>query len=150
MDRLDLLGFVPFRLNRLAAEFSNALVADYSRFGIDIPEWRVLATLGMHAEPRSANYVVRCTRTHKSRISRAVRHLVELGYVERQLGEDDRREIMLRITQDGKEVYRKLLPLMLMREERLLSCLDQSQRIQFNEALLTLEKSLDLICIGDK
>src|SRR5690349_21081885 len=69
---LNLLSFVPFRLNRLAAEISNALAADYARFGIDIPEWRVLATLGMHDEARSANYVVRCTRTHKSHISRAV------------------------------------------------------------------------------
>ncbi len=67
MDRLNLLSFSPFRLNRLATEFSQALAADYARFGIDIPEWRVLATLGQHDGPRSAAYVVRCTRTHKSR-----------------------------------------------------------------------------------
>src|SRR5689334_10849168 len=42
--RLDLFGFVPFRLNRLAAEVSNALASEYSaRYGLDIPEWRVLA-----------------------------------------------------------------------------------------------------------
>ncbi len=73
VERLNLLKFMPFRLNRLAAEFSNALAMEYmARFGIDIPEWRVLATLGLHDAPRSAQYVVRCTRTHKSRISRAV------------------------------------------------------------------------------
>lgn len=149
MDRLDLLGFVPFRLNRLAAEFSNALSADYSRFGIDIPEWRVMATLGMHDGPRSANYVVRCTRTHKSRISRAVSHLIELGFVERRVDQDDRREILLQLTRDGKGVYEALLPVLLAREEKLLSCLDRAQRDQLDELFLILERSMGLICVGE-
>ncbi len=102
MARLNLLRFSPFRLNRLAAEFSGALAADYARFGIDIPEWRVLATLGLHDGPRSAAYVVRCTRTHKSRISRAVGHLAGLGLVERREDEADRREIMLALTPAGR------------------------------------------------
>ena len=36
--RLDLFGFVPFRLNRLAAEVSSALSFEYAtRYGLDIP-----------------------------------------------------------------------------------------------------------------
>ncbi|MGH6681646.1 MAG: MarR family winged helix-turn-helix transcriptional regulator, partial [Bradyrhizobium sp.] len=42
--RLDLFKFVPFRLNRLAAEVGMALSSEYQqRHGLDIPEWRVLA-----------------------------------------------------------------------------------------------------------
>ncbi|MET7242847.1 MarR family transcriptional regulator [Methylobacterium sp. EM32] len=145
MNRLDLLGFMPFRLNRLATEFSNALAADYARFGIDIPEWRVLATLGMHDAPRSANYVVRCTRTHKSRISRAVGHLAELGFVERLESGDDRREIMLQLTPRGREVYEELLPLLRAREQALLSCLRPAQAGALDDILFTLERSLDLV-----
>lgn len=145
MNRLDLLGFMPFRLNRLATEFSNALAADYARFGIDIPEWRVLATLGMHDAPRSANYVVRCTRTHKSRISRAVGQLAELGFVERLESGDDRREIMLQLTPRGREVYEELLPLLLAREQTLLSCLSPAQAKALDDIMLTLERSLDLV-----
>jgi DNA-binding MarR family transcriptional regulator len=145
MKRLDLLSFMPFRLNRLAAEFSNALAADYARFGIDIPEWRVLATLGMHDAPKSANYVVRCTRTHKSRISRAVGQLTDLGFVERLESGDDRREIMLQLTPRGREVYEELLPLLLARERTLLSCLSPAQAGALDEIMLTLERSLDLV-----
>ncbi|PMY89174.1 MarR family transcriptional regulator, partial [Pseudomonas sp. FW305-62] len=36
--RLDLFKFVPFRLNRLAAEVSSALAVEYQgRHGLDIP-----------------------------------------------------------------------------------------------------------------
>ena len=148
MDRLDLLTFVPFRLNRLAAAFSKALEADYARFGIDIPEWRVLATLGLHDGPRSASYVVQCTRTHKSRISRAVGHLVELGLVARQDGGDDRREVLLELTAKGQATYHELVPLLRAREAKLLSTLDPGQRASLDATLLALEASLDLMRCG--
>ena len=68
--RLDLFKFVPFRLNRLAAEVASALSAEYqARYGLDIPEWRVLATLGFRNDACSAQYISHCTRTHKSTIS---------------------------------------------------------------------------------
>src|SRR5450432_4551564 len=64
---LDLFRFVPFRLNRLAAEVSSALSDEYqARYGLDIPEWRVLATLGFRREACSAQYISHCTRTHRS------------------------------------------------------------------------------------
>ena len=76
-DALDLFNFVPFRLNRLAAEVSSALSVEYqARYGLDIPEWRVLATLGFRNDACSAQYIAHCTRTHKSTISRAVTALM--------------------------------------------------------------------------
>ena len=126
--RLDLLRFVPFRLNRLAAEFSAALLADYGeRSGLDIPEWRVLATLGPHDEPRSASYIVRCTRTHKSRISRAVAHLASQGLLRKIPIAGDRREMNLALTAQGRALYESLVPRMLAREAELLSVLDERE-----------------------
>src|SRR5438034_10577756 len=83
-SRLDLFRFVPFRLNRLAAEVSAALAIEYQeRYGLDIPEWRVLATLGFRNDPCSAQYISDCTRTHKSTISRAVTALLKRRLIER-------------------------------------------------------------------
>lgn len=144
MTRLVLQQFMPFRLNRLAAEFSEALTKDYARFGIDIAEWRVLATLGACEIPRSANYVVRSTRTHKSRVSRAVAHLVELGLVSRTGNGESRREVMLSLTPQGGAVYNELVPLLLRREEQLLASLDADERRRLDEILGKIESALGL------
>ena len=144
--RLDLFGFVPFRLNRLAAEVSSALSVEYAtRYGLDIPEWRVLATLGFRQDPCSAQYISHCTRTHKSTISRAVTALIERQLVERVENEDDRREFRLRLTRKGAALYEELIPRLLRKEQEILSCLSAQERRDLARLLGKLEESLDLV-----
>ena len=145
-SRLDLFRFVPFRLNRLAAEVSAALSIEYQeRYGLDIPEWRVLATLGFRSEACSAQYIAHCTRTHKSTISRAVTALMDRQLVERVENADDRREFALRMTRKGKALYEELIPRLLRREREILSCLSAQERRDFAALLGKLEDSLDLV-----
>jgi DNA-binding MarR family transcriptional regulator len=144
--RLDLLKFVPFQLNRLAAEVSSALSAEYAtRYGLDIPECRVLATLGFRHEPCSAQYVADCTRTHKSTISRAVTALLKRQIIERVENADDRREFRLQLTPKGAELYEELIPRLLRREQEILSCLSAQDRRDFARLLGKIEASLDLV-----
>src|ERR1700710_2812289 len=76
---LQLDDFVPCRLNRLAAEVSEHLAEVYrARFGLDIPEWRVMATVGPE-RGCTAQHIARSTRMHKTRVSRAIAHLEERG-----------------------------------------------------------------------
>ena len=146
MARLDLFKFAPFRLNRLAAEVSAALSSEYQeRYGLDIPEWRVLATLGFRNDACSAQYVSHCTRTHKSTISRAVTALMDRRLVERVENEDDRREFRLRLTRKGKALYEALIPRLLRREQEILSCLSAKERKDFASLLGKIEQSLDLV-----
>jgi DNA-binding MarR family transcriptional regulator len=143
---LDLFRFVPFRLNRLAAEVSAALASEYQeRYGLDIPEWRVLATLGFRDDACSAQYIAHCTRTHKSTISRAVTALLARQLIERVANEDDRREFSLRMTRKGKALYEQLIPRLKRREQEILSCLSAQERRDFARLLGRIEKSLDLV-----
>ncbi len=143
---LDLFRFVPFRLNRLAAEVSAALSGEYqARYGLDIPEWRVLATLGFRNDACSAQYIVHCTRTHKSTISRAVTALMKRQLVERIENEDDRREFVLRMTRKGRTLYQELIPRLLRKEQEILSCLSAAERKEFARLLGKIEGSLDLV-----
>jgi DNA-binding MarR family transcriptional regulator len=143
---LNLFKFTPFRLNRLAAEVSAALSSEYrQRYGLDIPEWRVLATLGFRNGACSAQYISHCTRTHKSTISRAVTALLKRQLVERIENSDDRREFQLRLTRKGVALYQELIPRLLHREREILSCLSEQERKNFARVLGKIENSLGLV-----
>jgi len=142
---------MPFRLNRLAAEVSTALAVEYqARYGLDVPEWRVLATLGFRNDACSAQYIAYCTRTHKSTISRAVTALMKRRMVERVENEDDRREFSLRLTRRGKALYEELIPRLLRKEQEILSCLSAPERKQLALLLGKIEQSLGLIQISQE
>jgi DNA-binding MarR family transcriptional regulator len=144
--RIDLERFVPFRLNRLAAEVSRALARVYGeRFGIDIPEWRVVATLGDRGRARAQDIAL-STRMHKSMVSRAVARLMDLGWVARTANASDRREAPLRLTTNGRVIYRQLVPIVLDYQDRLLGSLSSSERRLLDRLLDKLERQLDLPC----
>lgn len=146
MAKFDLFQFVPFRLNRLAAEVSAALSDEYQvRYGLDIPEWRVIATLGFRDDACSAQFIAQCTRTHKSTISRAVTTLLERELIERVENEDDRRAFELRLSTKGQALYAELIPRLLHKERDILSCLTAQERKDFALALGKIERSLDLV-----
>jgi DNA-binding MarR family transcriptional regulator len=146
LARLDLFRFTPFRLNRLAAEVSMALSSEYrERYGLDVPEWRVLATLGFRNGACSAQYISDCTRTHKSTISRAVTALMRRQIVERVENEEDRREFALRLTRRGKTLYQELIPRLLRKEQEILACLSARERKELACLLGKIEKSLALV-----
>jgi DNA-binding MarR family transcriptional regulator len=134
--------FVPFRLNRLADAVSVNLSTIYrDQFGLDVPEWRVLVTVGQCQEI-TAQRVASSTRMHKTRVSRAVASLTERKLLSRTPNIDDSREMRLYLTAAGRQMYAALVPLALERERRLLSCLSHSQRQALAEALSTLEVAL--------
>jgi DNA-binding MarR family transcriptional regulator len=143
---MDLFRFTPFRLNRLAAEVSAALSVEYrERYGLDIPEWRVLATLGFREGACTAQYISHCTRTHKSTISRAVTTLLRRKIIERVENEHDRREFALQLTARGRALHDELIPRLLRKEQQILSCLSTQERKDFAAALGKIEQSLELV-----
>jgi DNA-binding MarR family transcriptional regulator len=143
-DNLLLAQFVPFRLNRLADAVSRNLSQVYRhRFGLDIPEWRVLVTVGQRQDC-TAQHIVLSTRMHKTRVSRAVASLEERELIARTSNCDDAREMRLQLTKAGRRIFAALAPLALERERTLLSCLSDAQRQAFLAGLSRLEKSLDL------
>jgi DNA-binding MarR family transcriptional regulator len=142
---------VPFRLNRLAAEVSTALSSEYQeRYGLDIPEWRVLATLGLRNQACSAQYIAHCTRTHKSTISRAVTALMTRQLVERVENKNDRREFTLRMTRKGRALYERLIPRLLRKEREIMACLSAKEQTDFARLLGKIESSLDLVRTSDE
>jgi DNA-binding MarR family transcriptional regulator len=144
LGTLILADFVPFRLNRLADAVSQDLSEIYRvRFGLGVPEWRVLVTVAQR-EACTAQHIVASTRMHKTRVSRAVAALEQRTLLERELNAADARELRLKLTKAGRRIYEVLAPLALERERELLSSLDAGHRQAFRGALAALEASLGL------
>ena len=139
----DLLQFLPFRLNRLAAEMSKRLHEIYGEpYGIDIPEWRVLATLGAR-ESATAQEIVLSTRTHKSTISRAVSRLTGMGWVERARAQSDRRNLELQLTPLGRSKHDEIVAMVLAAEGDIVSRLGNEAAL-VRKSLALLENALDI------
>jgi DNA-binding MarR family transcriptional regulator len=144
MADFNLTRFLPFRLNRLAAEISEELSILYAdRFQIDIPQWRVLATLSA-GNGWTAKAIVASTRTHKSTISRAVEALEQRGLIEAVQSPEDKREYRLRLTGSGRRLFRELEPLVLDYQKGLMDKLGETEARRLEQAITALETALHL------
>ncbi|MHB1539866.1 MAG: MarR family winged helix-turn-helix transcriptional regulator [Steroidobacteraceae bacterium] len=141
---LELAAFVPFRLNRLADGVSQHLAVIYrKRFGLDIPQWRVMATVGSK-HGCTAQYIAASTRMHKSRVSRAIGELEARALIERASSGEDRRQRQVHLSRSGRRMYSELVPLALEREAALLACLGPERLAGFMVGIETLERFLEL------
>jgi len=142
---LDLEQFLPYRLSVLSNTVSTALAGAYARrFGLTIPEWRVVAVLA-RTPGLSAAAVAERTAMDKVAVSRAVAGLVRSRRVRRALATGDRRRSVLTLTSRGREVYTRIVPYALEYEKRLLAELAPSEQSLFTAVLTRLQKRADLL-----
>lgn len=138
--KLDLEHFLPYRLSVLSNTVSSALAGAYARrFGLTIPQWRVVAVLA-RSPGLSAAGVAERTAMDKVAVSRAVAGLARSGRVRRMLAASDRRRSVLTLTARGRAVYRQIVPLALAYERRLLGELSPAEQAQFDRLLGRLQK----------
>jgi DNA-binding MarR family transcriptional regulator len=143
---LRLEDFLPHRLNVLSSLVSQALTRVYGqRYGIGIPEWRVLVTLGQYGV-MTGKAVGAHTHMHKTKVSRAVAQLEERKLVSRRANRDDLREAFLSLTPPGRAVYEEAAPIALDFTNRLSEVVAPSDRAAFDRAVRQLtERSAKLV-----
>jgi DNA-binding MarR family transcriptional regulator len=119
-DELILEDFLPYRLSILSNTVSTVIAQVYEkRFGLSIPEWRVIAILGRYPG-LSAVQVADRTLMDKVAVSRAVTKLVKSGRLDRQFADADRRRSILNLSDQGRQVHDEIAPLALQFERDLL------------------------------
>ena len=107
----DLANFLPYKLALAADLVSKAFAERYSRkFGLSIPEWRVLANLFQEGALSVRDIHIRAGM-EKSKVSRAVLRLEQTGYVGKSTCQSDRRLVSLKLTKKGRKLMAKLVPL---------------------------------------
>ena len=136
---LRLEEFLPHRLNVLSSLVSQALTRVYGRYGIGIPEWRVLVTLGENGV-LTGKVVGAQTHMHKTKVSRAVAQLEERKFLTRRANRADLRESFLSLTPAGRAVYEELAPSALAFMDRLAEVVAIADRPAFDRAVKQLTK----------
>ena len=108
MEPFVLEDFIPYQLvvlaNRTSAEFSQRY---REKFGISVPEWRVVAHLSQ-AEKVSVREIYTRVEMDKSKVSRAAARLVSAGYVRKDVGRHDKRLIELSLTKKGRDMAHEI------------------------------------------
>lgn len=138
---LELESFLPYRLSVLSNTLSQAIARVYDkRFDLSVTEWRAMAVLGYRTDI-SAREVAERTAMDKVAISRAVARLLKKGLIERTTSRHDKRQSVLRLSDEGWEIYDQVVPLALDHEKRLLAHLDAAEREWLARILDTLWKA---------
>lgn len=142
---LELDDFLPHRLNVLSSLVSQALTRVYRAYGIGIPEWRVLVSLGQF-EVMTGKAIGARTHMHKTKVSRAVAQLERRKYLTRRVNRDDLREAFLSLTPAGRAVYQELAPHARAFTDRLSEAIAPADRAAFDRAVQDLtERSGQLV-----
>ena len=137
MNDFDLEAFLPYQLSVLAARVSVGFADLYKqKFGITIPEWRVVAHLS-HAGTVSVREIHQRVDMDKSKVSRAATRLEVAGYVSKKVNGNDRRLVELELTQKGRDMIAELTPIARKYEASVLATFGD-QASSFRAALNTL------------
>ena len=137
-DRIELERFLPYRLSVLTNLVSGAIASVYEeRFGLTIPEWRVIAVLARHPG-LSAAEVAAHTRMDAVAVSRAVTRLLRARRLHRSVSARDRRRSVLRLSAAGASVYRAIAPVALRYEGALVDCLQEAEVATLDTVLAKL------------
>lgn len=111
----DLSHFTPYRLAVAADRTSEELARQYrARFGVSIPEWRVLVHLAKPVDGTqtvSVRDIEARVAMEKSKVSRAASRLEAAGLIVKAQDAGDRRLVRLALTDKGRALMADLLPL---------------------------------------
>lgn len=140
---IKLEEFLPYRLSVLSNTVSNAIADGYKgRFGLSIPDWRVMAVLA-RLPGSSAQELVRWSRMDKVAVSRGVSRLLQRGLLQKLISTEDRRRSELRLSAQGEQVYREIMPMARGYEASLLEGISAEHRRLLDEILADLQQAAE-------
>ncbi len=139
MSRLALDDYLPYRLSVASNAVSRVIARAYeSRFGLKIPEWRLVAVLAEDGERTQLELIAR-TAMDKVTISRAAQALVERGLAAQTQDARDGRSRRLKLTPEGLRLYDDVAPAALAFERELFAGFETGEVDRFKDLLRRAE-----------
>ena len=139
MRKLVLDGYLPYRLSVASNAVSSVIARAYqTRFGLKVPEWR-LVTILAEAQDRTQLELVTLTAMDKVTVSRAAQALVARGLAAQRADPRDGRSRRLSLTEEGRRLYAEVAPAALKLEQDMLGGFTESEIDSFKALLRRIE-----------
>ena len=124
---LQLDSYLPYRLSVASNAVSGLIARAYEdRFGLSIPQWRLVCVLAEDGGLSQVQIVAR-TMMDKVTVSRAAQGLVKRRLIARTQNRMDARSHVLALTEAGRNLHAEIAPLALAYEAALIAGLDAGE-----------------------
>lgn len=145
MTTLSLDTYLPYRLSVASNKVSALIAKAYEvRFGLSVPQWRVLVILSEGVALSQKDLVARSVMD-KVTISRAVAALVTRGLLVRANRAHDRRVDNLSLSEAGQAIVAEVMPVALDFEAKLIAAIGPREAKVLDEMLRKLESRSDAL-----
>ena len=133
---LKLDAYLPYRLSVASNAVSGLIARAYQdRFGLTVPQWRLICVLAEDGGLTQGQIVAR-TVMDKVTVSRAAQGLLKRRMVERSDHHADGRSHVLALTTEGRRMYAEIAPLAMAYEAALIAGL-APEEVKLLKRLLT-------------
>jgi DNA-binding MarR family transcriptional regulator len=138
-----LADFLPYRLSVTSNVVSQRIAQEYrTRFGLSVPEWRVMAVLG-DSGPLTQRELTLHTVMDKVAVNRACKVLEDRALAVRRPNAQDGRSHLLELTPEGKAMHGQIMPLALEMEKRLFARFTDEEVDTFRSLLKRVRAEID-------
>ncbi len=137
-----LADFLPYVLAITSNALSGRIADEYRlRFGLRIPEWRIMAVLG-DARALTQRDLVSATLMDKVAVNRACKVLEKRGLVARSPNDRDGRSHHLELTTAGRTLHEEVMPMTEEMYERIFVDITAQERTQLMALLARIRKGV--------
>ena len=140
-ERFVLKDFLPYLANRAGVKTGLVFGEDLHAFGVTLAEWRILIALWENENLR-LNDVAEIIVADLSTTSRQVRGLEREGLIARARSRTDRRALDLVLTEKGRDLTSRLIPVAQMHERVATRGLTPSDLTVLRHCLQTIYENL--------
>ncbi|HSW05897.1 MarR family winged helix-turn-helix transcriptional regulator [Aquabacterium sp.] len=144
----DLEIALPYLLARAGTRMGQAFSKEIRRFDISLTEWRVFAALH-HAPHQRLSQLAEHTSAEPSTLSRVVDGLLQRGLLVRDRSDEDARALALSLTEAGRDLTLRIIPLAQLFERVSLAGLSSAQADALRGMLRTVYVNLAVLDSSD-
>ena len=145
LAEIGLNFFVPYLLNRIAAQWNSGLSEELRKFDLSTPQMRALAVLSINSG-LTINELSVLTVTEQSTMSRTLDNLEDRQLLRRRPRASDMRVREVEITPEGRAAFANFWPVMFSRYQHMFRDIGEDE---FSALAATLHKILRNIRLGN-